>query len=261
MYIESVNNDKIRLWSKLKTKKGRLEQEKFLVEGFRLVEELLASTIGVDGILWDSGTPDLPRQMLDEIERRGIRRYDLSGAAFAAVADTVTPQGVIAIAHLPQKPAVFPAQVLVLDGLRDAGNVGTLLRSADGFRVTEVICHQGTVDVFAPKVVRASMGGLFRIAAHNTDAIQYLSKWLERYPEGKVLYASAAHGTPCDKLDLCQPTAIVVGSEATGVSPELAVHCTDAVRIPMSGHTESLNAAMAGSILMYEMFRQRPDRY
>lgn len=260
MYIESVANDKVRQWSKLKTRKGRVDQGRFLVEGYRLVEELLASAFTVEAVLWDAGTDNLPESLEAQIQDKGARLYELSSPAFAAVSDTVTPQGVLAVVHLPKLEPAYPDLVVVLDGLQDPGNVGTLLRSADGFSVKELVCHKGTADPFSPKVVRASMGGLFRVTVLSTDAVEYIRNWSAKYPQGQVLYSAASAETACHEVDFPRPTLVVVGSEATGVSADLVENSHQGVRIPMAGATESLNAAMAGSILMYEMFRQRLER-
>lgn len=259
MYIESPQNARIRAWSRLKDKRGRQQSGEFLVEGVRLVEELLRSTLETVAVVWDVGTDELPDTLTEAAMERGVPLLEASPGAFAVLSDTVTPQGVLAVARMPltaQTPAP-PDQVLVLDGVQDPGNVGTLLRSADAFRMGQVCCGRGTVDPFAPKVVRASMGGLFRVPVVSADTVAYLQTWRTRWPDGQIVHARAHAEAACHELNFRRPTLLLVGSEASGVSPEAASLADTQVRIPMSEAAESLNAAVAGSILLYEMFRQR----
>jgi RNA methyltransferase, TrmH family len=261
MYLESPNNSRVKEWSQLKNKKGRTEQGRFLVEGYRLVEEALRSGLAVDALLWDVGTDELPETLQEAAYERGVPIFELSPKAFASVSDTVTPQGVIAVVQKPrfgknggQTPT---SRVLLLDGLQDPGNVGTLLRCADAFGIEEVCCGTGTVDPYSPKVVRASMGGIFRLSVVVEDAVKYIRNWLGCQPNGRVVMSSADASIECDAFDFTRPFILVIGSEAFGVSDAVRTLATDDVKIPMVGMTESLNAAMAGSVLLYEAFRQR----
>ncbi|SFU80091.1 TrmH family RNA methyltransferase [Alicyclobacillus macrosporangiidus] len=259
MYLESVRNPKVQLWSSLKTKKGRREHGLFLIEGKRLVAEALQAPLRLQALLWDVGTDELPADWLSLAEARGIPVFHLSPQAFAAVADTVTPQGVMAVAEIPQLASTPQAGALflLLDGLQDPGNVGTLLRTAQAFGAAEVCCGTGTVDPFAPKVVRASMGGLFRVSVCAAESSAYIRQWRARFPDGQVVVASPQAETPCHAINLLGPSLILIGSEADGVSKDAAAFATVSVRIPMPGRAESLNAAVAGAVLLYEAARQR----
>lgn len=260
MFIESSANEKVKKWRKLKTKKGRKEQQLFLVEGIRLVEELLQSSWEPVYLLWDVGTEELSEKVVEKAKKRNTVIVEMSPAAFAAVSDTVTPQGVMVIAALPPTSPVYPEHVLLLDEVQDPGNAGTLLRAAEAFGLEEVVCSMGTVDPFAPKVVRAAMGGLFHLRVQAIDALPYIHTWSETWPQGQVISTQAAAEHQCHEADFTKPTLLIVGSEATGVSDKLIEASDNTVQIPMSGQAESLNAAMAGSILMYEMLRQRLNR-
>ncbi|MDQ0188796.1 TrmH family RNA methyltransferase [Alicyclobacillus cycloheptanicus] len=259
MYLESPQNPKIHRWSQLKAKKGRQTHGAFLVEGSRLVEECLRSSFEVEAVLWDVGTDELPDPLTEAAMQRGVPVIEVAPRAFAEVSDTVTSQGVIAVAKLPNA-ALPPGQAsfcVALDGVRDPGNVGTLLRSADAFGADAVYCGTGTVDPFSPKVVRASMGGIFRFPVHHGDSVALISSWRQAWPEGQVALADAHADMDCDALDFCRPTLILVGGEAFGASPEAAALATVKIRIPMTGMADSLNAAIAGSVLLYEANRQR----
>ncbi|GMA56363.1 TrmH family RNA methyltransferase [Alicyclobacillus sacchari] len=258
MYIESIHNERVRAWSQLKTKKGRLKQGRFLAEGKRLVAELLNSAYEVDALLWDTGSDEVPFE-LREHPKTLNKWFELSPNAFAAVADTTTPQGVIAVAHIPHPAPTIGARCVLLDGIQDPGNVGTLLRTAEAFGYTAVCCGSQTVDPFAPKVVRASMGGMFRLDLYTEDSVTFIERWRRLHPTGRVAVAAAEGSDPCYEANLSGDLLVVIGSEAQGVSVEVR-HLADMMTaIPMAGEAESLNAAVAGSVLLYESFRQSVD--
>ncbi|MBX5435997.1 MAG: RNA methyltransferase [Alicyclobacillaceae bacterium] len=259
MYIASPHNPRVRAWARLKTKRGRDERGLFLAEGLRLVRELLRSSLAVDAVLWNVANDRLPDDVADAASERGVPVCELSPAAFDAVSDTATPQGVIAVGVIPDgadTSAVSPgaSRALLLDGIQDPGNVGTLLRTAHAFGVGEVCCASGTADPYAPKVVRASMGGLFHVSVRTGDGPDYVHAWRSRWPQGNVVLAAADAPEDVHGADLSVPVLIVVGSEAAGVSSAVAALATTRVRIPMAEHVDSLNAAVAGSIVMYESY-------
>ncbi|OFW75019.1 MAG: hypothetical protein A2201_07190 [Alicyclobacillus sp. RIFOXYA1_FULL_53_8] len=260
MYLDSPQNPRVREWSKLKTKRGREQTGDFIVEGIRLTEELLQSSLTITHILWDLGTDEPPDSLLTAASARRIPVIEVSPTAFASIADTVTPQGVLAIAKIPAHalPTQNPSlHALLLDGLQDPGNVGTLLRSADAFGLHEVFTGTGTADPYSPKVVRASMGGLFRLHVRTGASVEMIELWKQNNPTGQVVLAAASGSQECYLADLTKPTLLLVGSEAFGVSSDAAALADVRVRIPMLGEAESLNAAVAGSVLMYEVTRQR----
>lgn len=257
MYLESPQNPRIRCYSQLKTKKGRTEQGLFIAEGLRLLEELVSSDIQIEAVLWNVATAELFEDLLLHDKLRG-KLFELSPQAFSSVADTVTPQGVIAIAKIPDKLSPSHCtQAVLLDGLQDPGNVGTILRTCDAFGIRGVCCGTGTVDPYAPKVVRAAMGGLFRQSVQSADSEQFLAEWRLRHPHGKIVAASANAQTFCYDTDLTGAVLFIVGSEAHGVRSHLLQAATLTVSIPMQSETESLNASVAASILFYEAFRQQ----
>ncbi|WP_041695339.1 TrmH family RNA methyltransferase [Alicyclobacillus acidocaldarius] len=255
MYIESAHNDRVRAWARLKTRRGRERMGLFLVEGERLVAELLHSPLRLEALLWNVASDEPPGPLWRHPKADG-RRYELSPQAFAAVADTETPQGVMAVAAIPQAEPRYGPRVLVLDAIQDPGNVGTLVRSAEAFGFGEIVFGTGTVDPYAPKVVRASMGGLFRVNAVAGDAKAYLRAWRDRHPDGVVVATAADARERCDEAPMAGEVAVVIGNEARGVSDAVRQWAQRCVAIPMAGKAESLNAAMAGTILLYEAYRQ-----
>jgi TrmH family RNA methyltransferase len=179
-------------------------------------------------------------------------------ALFDTVAETVTPQGVLALFPFPNLPIHQDTKplVLLLDQIRDPGNLGTLLRSAVGAGVACVILTPGSVDPFNPKVVRAGMGAHFRVPIRWLD--EDSRHWLQEYCPARVI-AEADAPFPYDAFDWTVGAALIVGSEATGASSLMRDLATARVTIPLSGDLESLNAAIAGSIILFEAARQRRD--
>ncbi|GGJ09598.1 rRNA methyltransferase [Alicyclobacillus cellulosilyticus] len=279
MFLESPRNPRVKRWADLKTRKGREASGEFLIEGRRLVRAALASPIEVTALLWHAGGPDPAPDLIAQAEAAGIPAFALAPAAFAAVADTVTSQGILAVARIPDPDTLRMRQdreaagvgagaagasavrtALLLDGVQDPGNVGTLIRAAEAFGVDEVCCGTGTADPFSPKVVRAAMGGLFHLPARVADSVAYVEAWRRAHPGGAVVVTDAAAPVDCAAWTWATPFLVVVGGEASGVHPEVERLATARVRIPMSGRAESLNAAMAGAIVLYEAQRQRLTR-
>jgi TrmH family RNA methyltransferase len=176
---------------------------------------------------------------------------------FDRLSDVQTPQGILAVFPFPIFPAAGdgPAPlVLVLDRLRDPGNLGTLLRAAAGAGVNAVYLSPATVDPWNPKVVRAGMGAHFRIPLLPLDS-ETQESLRERLPRRVI--ASATATRPYDAVDWTGPAALVVGGEAEGVSPEMEAWGTEQVGIPLAHDVESLNAAVAGAVILFEAARQR----
>ena len=172
--------------------------------------------------------------------------------------DTITPQGIVAAARLPsraQAPGPSEPMVLVMDGLADPGNAGTLLRSALASGVFTVMAVAGGVDLFAPKVVRSGMGAHFHLRLATELTWPEITRMMS--PERAVVLAEADGGTVYYSFDWRRPVALVIGGEARGPSPEAARIATHRVTIPLEAGVESLNAAVAGSVILFEAKRQR----
>ncbi len=257
--ITSPANPRIKLLRSLATnRKERRRERSFVIEGVRLFAEALQSGAEITLVLYDpehlaetaAGTA-----ILDQIEgQRGA--FPTSAALLALAAETVTPQGIVAAVRWPTLPVQPGGLRLVLDAVQDPGNVGTLLRSAEAAGVSDVICLSGTADVFSPKVVRAAMGTHFRLPI--TQDVQWASVGPELRAAYDHVYALAAEATvPYYAVDWRQPAVIVVGNEAHGLAPEAQAAATTLLSIPMASAVESLNAAVAGSVVLFEAARQR----
>lgn len=239
----------------LKRRKARERNGSFVAEGVRTVECLLQSALPVTGLLaaHSLDADERGTRTLAQATRLGIAVLRVSDAEFASSASTDTPQGVLAIAEVPihtLKPAETGDRFLVLDGIQDPGNAGTIIRSAAAFGTTATLCLPGTVDVWNAKVVRSSMGALFTHPVLRLSPVE-LADFLAAH---KVpCWAADTQGTPLGALAGCVPDtlALVVSNEGAGLSAHVAALATHRVAIVMATGVESLNVAVATGILLH----------
>lgn len=254
--ITSTHNPKVQqVRALLARKQARDDAGSFVVEGVRLAEEALAAGWQPHVLLVSSELSERGRGIVAGFAAQGAEVEEVSQHVLEALSDTETSQGILAV--IPQRALAFPEKpdfLLVADRVRDPGNLGTLLRSAGAAGVQGVIVAPGTVDPFSPKVLRAGMGAHFRLPIRSLTWEQIRAAAAGRF---KLYLAEAGAGTACWQLDLRQPVALVVGGEAEGASPEARAAVDGLVTIPMPGQSESLNAAVAASILLFEIVRQR----
>jgi TrmH family RNA methyltransferase len=252
--ITSNQNSKIKLVRALLGRaKERREEGAFVVEGVRLAEEAVNSNWEFRFALYDETLSERGKSQVESLKSRGIDVEMISENLMGSLSETETPQGILAVLELDQLPIPnSPDFILIPDQIRDPGNLGTLLRSAAATGVQAVLLPPETTDAFAPKVVRSGMGAHFRLPIRSMT-------WEEIREQTKDLqiYLADMHGQPCWETDLRQPLALIVGGEAEGASEEARKLATQKISIPMSGDIESLNAGVAGSVLMFEVVRQR----
>ncbi len=244
-HITSLKNPKVAAWKALKDRKGRRESGCFLVEGRKMVEEALASAFDVETVLVQEGM-ELPDGLTMPV-------YELPAHVLAAVCDTKTPQGIAAVVRMKEQSALGK-HIVVLDGVQDPGNVGTIIRTADAAGLDGVLLSTQCADVFSPKVLRATMGSIFRMNLRTTDDLPgELTKLREK---GYSILSSQLDGTPFyERQDVAERFALIIGNEGNGVSEQVQQTATHRVRLPMRGGAESLNAAIAAAIMMYELMR------
>ena len=257
--IKSVRNPKVQEMRALqRLPKRRREKGAFVVEGARLAEEALMSNWPVREALYTESASQANPELVRALVARG--NADLvSEAVMKAASDTKTPQGVLVEVEMKQMPIVSqPSLVLMLDGISDPGNLGTLLRSAAAADCDAVLLAPGCADAFSPKVLRSGMGAHFRQPIQ-TMGWPEISDFVKKY-EFALYVAETWEGQSYSEVDLMQPFALIVGSEATGVSKEAKELNPQPIQIPMPGRMESLNAAIAGSILLFEAVRQRSKK-
>ncbi len=226
------------------------------------MEELLASPLAIHTVLVSPALGQTERgralraALLNRPSSRAFETVECTDAELAGASDTDTPQGILAIAEPPERSfedVTSIGTVLVLDGLQDPGNVGTILRTAQAFGVAATIALPGTVDLWNPKVVRSAMGALFSHVAFQASVERTLSFVGER---SLPVWATSTHGEPLTRAAAGANVAIVVGNEANGVSAQIAAAASRTVAIPIAG-VESLNVAVATGILLYALTTSR----
>jgi TrmH family RNA methyltransferase len=253
--ITSSQNPKIKWVRALQAhNRKRREAGAFVIEGVRLAEEALAAGWEASLALYSEELNERGRAVVEAFAARGVPVEAATPQVLRAASDTETPQGLLVVLALKPLPAPRePDFVLIPDEVRDPGNLGTMLRSAAAAGVQAVFCPPETVDAFSPKVVRAGMGAHFRlpVCALSWDEIAARLRPL------RVYLAAADEGVSIYRANFRLPLAIIVGGEAEGAGREARRLATEVVHIPMPGGGESLNAAAAASILMFEVARQR----
>jgi TrmH family RNA methyltransferase len=256
MVITSSQNAKIKLVRALLGRaKERREVGMFVVEGVRLAEEAVNSNWVIRLALYDDSLSERGLRLVKKLEDKKIEVEKVESRLLQSLSEIETPQGILAILELRQLPITnSPNFLLIPDQIRDPGNLGTLLRSAAAAGVQAVLLPPETTDPFAPKVLRAGMGAHFRLPIHSKswEEIKQVSQ-----SANLQIYLADMDGKSCWETDLRQPLALIVGGEAEGASEEARKAATRKISIPMSGEVESLNAGVAGSVLMFEVVRQR----
>ncbi len=256
--ITSRTNRRVRYVRSLYRRSVRHRERRFVIEGVRLIEEMLQA--GPEPAFFfyteDGSEGALARTLVEALSSSGTEVEAVSADVMRFMSDTKTPQGVLAVAGFPEASSAVSSFSLVLDGVRDPGNLGTILRTAEAAGVGLVVTMRGTVDVFSPKVVRAGMGAHFRL-----DML-WDRNWeeVERSLEGKqTLLADPGVGTAYYQIDWTVPTVLVVGGEARGAGRKARGLATQRVTVPMKGGVESLNVAVATSVMLFEAARQRDE--
>ena len=258
--ISSSQNSKIKLVRALAGRprstrgvKERRDAGAFLAEGVRLVEDAFAANWPFRFVLFSDELSERGKNLVKKLEDKKIEIEKVDSALLQSLSETETSQGILAVLEFTNLPIPDSLNfVLILDSIRDPGNLGALLRSADAAGVQAVLIPPETTDAFAPKVARAGMGAHFRLPIHSMS-------WAEIHEQTKDLqiFLADMDGQSCWETDFKSPLALIVGGEAEGASEQAKKLVNVFVKIPMAGKTESLNAAVAGSVLMFEVMRQR----
>ena len=259
--ITSTRNPKVQWVRSLQSQaKARRQANAFVIEGVRLVEEALSASITTQLVFFSEDLNQRGIRLVTGYQEQGVQVEQVSVDVLKAASDTDTPQGILAV--LPIQPLPLPEPpdfVLVLDGIRDPGNLGTILRTATGAGVQAVLLAGGTADPYSPKVVRSAMGAHFKLAFRDmewSEVEAYLGgKGVSRSPN--IYLADSGGGHVYTQADFKSPLALIVGSEAAGAGGEAHRLAGTRIHIPMPGKSESLNAAVATGILLFEVVRQR----
>ena len=254
-YIESKDNNKIKLIRKLSQRKHREALGLTMVEGLRAVEQALAMGVQIEFIAMDEANKAMLEGLVKKLEgTKEDKIYIVKSHIFESVSDTVNSQGILAIAQIPKYKtedlmAGGASRLLLVDHLQDPGNLGTLIRTADAAGFDGILCTKGTADAYSNKVNRAAMGSNLYLPIYEIS-----SEELEHLAKKYRLYATtlSANSRLYTEIDYGTGYIIAVGNEANGISDEVEQAATACIHIPMSGKAESLNVAIAGAIAMYK---------
>lgn len=262
MEITSSKNQVIKDIKALYKRKDRWNSQLFIIEGIKIIEEALYNGVDLKYIIFSD-------KLLSTDEGKtffeGIKYNDniiqITENLFKEISDTENPQGIIGIAkfNIHKLDEVFNIKnpsLLFLDGVQDPGNMGTIIRTCDAFNLDGIILAKGSVDPYNPKVVRATMGSIFRVPLYIIDdSLETLSTL--SHHKIKILATSLEGSVPVYDIDYKEGFVLVIGNESKGVTLDILNKSDTLIKIPMPGFAESLNAGVAASIIMYEAMKSK----
>ncbi len=255
MVITSKDNEIVKHIRKLRDKKSRDEFGEFVVEGVKMIEEAVREKAKIKMVVVCEETSQDPIQkdVLYKIAKEKL--VYVNSKVFKMLTDVTTPQGILAVVEKNiQNEIDFSKDLyLVLDNIQDPGNMGTILRTADSIALTQIIVPKGNADPYNPKVVRSTMGAIFRV---NVIEVEDLAKTIKEMKKHKLQIFATDLATNDTIYDVnYKKSVIVIGNEGNGVSKEILELADKRIKIPMPGKTESLNAAVATGIILYNAIR------
>lgn len=260
MLITSVNNERVKHWASLLEKKHRDRHRLFIIEGIHLLKEAIKGKYDIEAICYDTnrGLPAEIEAIVAEVSA-STKWYEATDIIIKKCTDTDSPPPIFAVVKkftVDHKDVISENSLIVaLDGVRDPGNVGTIIRSCDAVGASAVVLGKGCVDVYNPKTVRSTMGSLFHLPIIEIDLLDFLPMLKEK---GIHVIGTSLQATEhCFNFNWSEPACIVMGSEGEGLSSSVEAEVNKTVIIPMQGKSESLNVAMATTVMLYEAMRQR----
>ncbi len=245
MEITSVNNDLVKEYAKLLQKKYR--KDKFILEGYKAIKEAYNSKIEIEALF-------VEKSHLEDFKFFNKEIIKTNSAVLKKLSDTETPPVAVAIGiQKKYSPEIIKKlkKIILLEGIKDAGNLGTIIRSAVAFRADAIILYGDCVDIYNPKCVRSTVGNLWKIPVINIKTIEQLQKYTNNFTRIATLPRT---NNLLKSFELKTPALIMFGSEADGLSEELIKYSTESIKIEMSKEVESLNLATSVSVIMYELF-------
>ena len=268
--LTSPNNEKVKLIQKLlKNPKERKYNGKYVVEGMRMVEEIPEELLGEIYFTQDFYNKKVVQnERLLRLVNAAVKKnkcFLITEQVLKSVTDTETPQGILATVMIKEKTledllgdSTESPLILIVEKLQDPGNMGTIIRSAEGAGVTGILVSYDSVDIYNPKVIRSTMGSIFRKNVVVTyDLVGDINRLRSK---GIVIYGMHLKGSSMYKTDLTGPSAFLIGNEGKGLTDDISAAADKLIRIPMKGSLESLNAASSATVISYEALRQRENR-
>ena len=263
--ITSPNNPRVKLAVRLRTRRGRRQQDRIIIDGPREIRRALDSGVRiVEAFVFPGDVKPSEHAVIDPLVRQlreaGVSCWEVTDAVFQRVSYGDRADGVVAIAETPNSDlsswtGARPSLVAVLEGIEKPGNVGAILRSADAAGIDGVIVANPATDLYNPNTIRASLGALFSLPVFSADS-DTVRAWLRRH--GLHIVVARVDGSiPLHQVSLRQPCAVVLGSESDGVSSHWREADMQAVRLPMLGTVDSLNVSVTAAVIFYEALRQR----
>ena len=257
--ITSKDNELIKHIKKLKDKKERDLSNEYIIEGIKLIQEAIQENAKIKQIIICDDcekTESIPKDLMYEIAKQEC--IYVTNKVFDSITEVMNPQGILAIIEKQSKEIQIDDKqdiILALDDIQDPGNLGTILRTADSIGLTQILVSKGTADSYNPKVVRSTMGAIFRVKIIECED---LVKTLKEIKKHKFEIVVSSLQTDNSIYDInYHKKVIVIGNEANGVKKEIQDLADKKIKIPMLGKTESLNASVATGIILYEYIRQK----
>ncbi|MCK5742250.1 MAG: RNA methyltransferase [Chlorobi bacterium] len=247
--MTEISKNTIKLLISLSTKKGRKSSGLFLVEGIKMCAELPSCNMQTDFIVISNSADDRARSLAEKLSAEGATLYIATDNQLRKISDTQTPQGIIAAVKINDESLVISDRMLILDGVSDPGNVGTIIRTADWFGFDSIILNSECADIYNPKVVRSTMGSIFRTHIHRTDDLPNLLK--NELGDHEIFTAVLERS---ESIVDCKPTdkfGLIMGNESQGISERITELSNRRFRIPGIGEAESLNVASAAAVSLY----------
>ena len=259
--ISSKDNEIVKNVRKLKEKKYRDLENAYIVEGIKMVKEAILEKASIKQIIICDDcekTDSIPKELMYE-----IAKYDclyVTSKVFKYISEVQTPQGVLAVVEKNNRDEDINYNediIVALDDIQDPGNLGTILRTVDSVGLTQILVSKGTADPYNPKVVRSSMGAIYRVKVIECEDLLETLKEVKRN-KFKILVSSLKESNSIYNVKY-NKKVLVIGNEANGVEEKIMNIADEKIKIPMLGKTESLNAAVATGIILYEYVRQKGD--
>lgn len=260
--ITSKDNEVIKSIRKLKDKKYREIENKYIVEGIKLIEEAIEEKAKIDTVVVCEDCVEndtIEQKLLYEIAKHNC--VYVSEKVFNAVTEVTNPQGILAVINKENKESDINYDedvIVVLDGIQDPGNLGTILRTVDSVGLSQIVVSNKTADAYNPKVVRSTMGAIYRVKVIESNDLVKTLKEIKKH-KYKVLATSLDTNESLYDVDF-KKKVIVIGNEANGVSKEILDIADEKIKIPMLGKTESLNASVATGVILYEYVRKKINK-